>query len=74
MLFPLRPDAAVALFVNLDVDDVRAAANGAVLDVFLLAPLGRIERDDDFFAAGVADIRVSIRGLTPPARLSSPFH
>src|SRR5688500_5393932 len=52
-----RRDAGrFAVGEELELDDVRIAAHGAVLDVALLHPAGRVERDDDPLAAGRADV------------------
>src|SRR5437764_12725290 len=42
MLLPLRPHPHAAVLVNLDVDDVRAAADGAILDVLLARPCRKV--------------------------------
>ena len=38
------------------MDHVRTAAHGAVLHVLLVLARRQVQRDDDFFAAGVASI------------------
>ena len=45
-----------ASIVNLDMDQNRPAADGAVFHVFLAMAGGRVDWYDDFFTAGVADI------------------
>lgn len=47
---------SVAVFVELDVDHVGVTAHGAVLDEFLDAALGVIERNHDLLAAGVTEV------------------
>lgn len=51
-----RPHLGVAFVVEFDVNHVRPAADGAILDVFLTLPSRGIERNDDLFAAGIADV------------------
>ena len=41
---------------DFDVHNVRAAADGAVFDVFLARSRGDVNGNDDFFAARVADV------------------
>src|SRR5262249_29795324 len=62
----LRPHARALAGVleKLDVNDVRIAADRAVLDVLLFAAAGRIERDHDLLAAGWTHISAFITGST----------
>lgn len=55
-LFRLRPDAHLTLLVDFDVDQIGATADGAILDVLLRIARRKVERDDDLFSAGIADI------------------
>jgi hypothetical protein len=65
MLFPFRPHPHVAILFNLDVDHVRAATNRAILNVLLLCSGRQVDRKDDLFAAGIADIAASSL-IAPP--------
>ena len=42
--------------VDLDVDDVRTAADRAILDVLLLRPRRQVKRDHDLLATSIADV------------------
>src|SRR5215207_4277343 len=55
-LFQFGGDGGFAVGVDIDVDDVCATADGAVFDVLLLFTLREVDGDDDFFAAGAADV------------------
>lgn len=70
-LFGFRPDThGRIIFIDVDMDDIRAAADRAVFDILLTQTAGRVDGNDDFLAAGIADIGgfvshvVSIRGAT----------
>ena len=54
-LFALCPDPHIAV-LNLDVDDIRAAANRAILDVLLAQPCRQVNRHHDLFATRFAQI------------------
>src|SRR6516162_10004233 len=56
MLLPLCPPPHVAVLFKLDVDDVRAAADGAILDVLLARPCRKVDGHDDLLAAGIAGV------------------
>lgn len=56
VLFGFGPDTGFAIFVDFQVNDVGVAANGAVFDVILRAAGGKVDGDDNFFAARVADV------------------
>src|SRR5262245_45695925 len=56
MLLPFRPDPHVAILFNLDVDDVRTAADGAILDVLLARPCRQVDGHHDLLAAGIAEV------------------
>ena len=49
-------DRSVAVGIDMDMNDVGMAADGAVFDIGLAGAFGQVQRDDDFFAAGVAQI------------------
>ena len=49
-------DVRSPVFVVLNVDHVRAAADGTVFDVLLMGSLAMIDRNHDFFATAVADV------------------
>ena len=49
-------DIRSPVFVVLNVDYVRAAADRAVFDVLLMGPFAMIDRNHDFFATAVADV------------------
>src|SRR5262249_41030673 len=70
MLLPLRPHPHVAVLVNFDVDDVRAAADGAILDVLLARPCRQVDGHDDLLATGVA----GVAGLVFHRSASHPLH
>src|SRR5262249_11932300 len=70
MLLPLRPHPHVAVLVNFDVDDVRAAADGAILDVLLARPCRQVNGHDDLLAAGIA----GVAGLVLHRSASHPLH
>src|SRR5690554_1769184 len=55
-LLRLGPCLHVAVLVDFDVNDVWATANRAILDELLAAPHRRIDRNDDLFATGIADV------------------
>jgi hypothetical protein len=46
----------LALVIDFDVDDVGAATDGAVFDIFLGLAGRKVDRYDDFLAAGVANV------------------
>ena len=56
-LFWFAPHPSTAVVIDLDMNDVRTAANGAVLDIFLAFAFRRIDGDDDFLAARITDVR-----------------
>src|SRR5438477_4166158 len=73
MLLPFRPHPHVAVLVNLDVDDVRAAADRAILDVLLARPCRQVDGHDDLLAAGIAGVAGFVFHCLPsPAVRSSP--
>ena len=49
-------DVRSPVFVVLNVDYVRAAADRAVFDVLLMGALAMIDRNHDFLATAVADV------------------
>ena len=55
-LFSSRPNSHVVTLANLDVDDVRATAYRAVLDVFLRCPSREVDGHDDFLATRIANV------------------
>src|SRR5262249_25075391 len=76
MSLPFRPHPHVAVLLNLDVDDVRAAADGAILDVLLARPCPQAEGHDDPLAAGIAGVAALVfhRSAPPPLPLvAHPF-
>src|SRR5262249_48853998 len=70
MLLPLRPHPRVAVLVNLDVNDVRAAADGTILDVLLARPCRKVDGHDDLLAAGIA----GVAGLVLHRSAPDPLH
>src|SRR5208283_315796 len=46
-LLPFRPGPHVSILIDLDVDDVRAAADGAIFDVLLARPYRQVDGHDD---------------------------
>ena len=50
------PDSRFAVIFKLDVNHIRPATDGAVFDVLLALSFRGIERNDDLFAAGVANV------------------
>lgn len=54
ILLSLHPHLHVLVLVNLDVNDVWATANGAVLDVLLRRTCRQVDRHHDFLPAGIA--------------------
>jgi hypothetical protein len=55
-LLPLGPDAGGFVFEELHVNDIWRTTDGAVFDIVLRVAAGGIERDDDLFAAVVAEV------------------
>src|SRR5262245_31619203 len=70
ILLPLRPHPHVAVLFNLDVDDVRAATDGAILDVLLARPCRQVNGHDDLLAAGIA----GVAGLVLHRSAPDPLH
>lgn len=63
LLFAFRPDTrGLIVFKELDMNDIRVAADGAILDVLLFGTSATIDRNDNALAAGWADIRPLIPG------------
>ena len=56
ILFGLGPCAGFAFRIDFQADFVGAAADGAVFDELLAFALAGVDGDDDFLAAGVADV------------------
>src|SRR5262245_45471676 len=56
ILLPFRPHPHVAAPFNLDVDDVRAAADGAILDVLLARPCRQVDGHHNLLTAGIAEV------------------
>src|SRR5262249_7270212 len=52
----LCPKAQIAALIDLNVDEVRSATHGTVLDVLLARTRGVVDRHDDLLAARVADV------------------
>lgn len=64
MSLPFDPHSHVAVLVHFEMDDVRAAANGAIFDVLLFGAGGKVDRHDDLFAARVAQVgRLIVHGF-----------
>src|SRR5688572_4447832 len=55
-LLPFRPNPNVVALVNLDVNDVWAAAHRAVLDILLRRPRREIDGYHDLLPAGIARV------------------
>jgi hypothetical protein len=56
VLFGFGPGGCISIFVNFDVDYICPATYRTVLDVLLALTRRQINRDDDFFAAGIAGV------------------
>ena len=56
ILLGCGPNSGISRLIDFDVDHIGAATDRTVLDILLSGPLRYIERSDDFFAAGIADI------------------
>jgi len=54
--FRLGPDAKLAVGCDFDVDQIRATADGTILDVVLRSPLREIDRHDNLLATGIANV------------------
>ena len=63
ILFAFGPDAGCSDRLVFDSDDIGMAADGAILDILLMATCGWIEWDHDLFAAGIAQVAGLIRGM-----------
>src|SRR5947209_59682 len=63
----------MAFVINLDVYDVRAAADRAILDVLLARPRRQVDGHDDLLAAGVADVAGLVLHFPPVPPGRSPF-
>src|SRR6516165_11986089 len=70
MLLPFSPYPHITVLFNLDVDDVRAAADRAILDVLLARPCRQVDGHDDLLAAGIA----GVAGLVLHRSASHPLH
>src|SRR5262245_13423637 len=74
--FSGSPDSHFAVLLHLDVNDVRTAAHGAVLDVFLLGTSRQVDGYDDLFATRLADVVCLVLHRSPANSLhfeSEPF-
>ena len=69
-LLPLRPHADVAVLVNSDVNDVRAAADRTILDIFLARPCREVDGHHDLLSAGIADVAGLVFHRRPVVDLS----
>ncbi len=56
MLLPLGPNPHIAGFIDFNVNDVRMAADRAVLDIFLLRAGRKINRYDNLFATRITNV------------------
>src|SRR6516162_405225 len=74
ILLPFRPHPHVAILFNLDVDDVRAAADGAILDVLLARPCRQVDGHDDLLAAGIAGVAGLVLHRSAPDPLDPVAH
>src|SRR5690349_13940142 len=54
MLLPSRPDPHVAVLIHLDVNDVRPAADRAILNVLLACAGRQVDGHHDLLPAGIA--------------------
>ena len=59
VLFRFSPNLSVSIGINVDVDGIRSAADGTVLDILLGDAAARIERD----AAALATVGTGDLGL-----------
>src|ERR1700677_5069865 len=55
-LLSCRPHPHVSFLVDLDMDDVRAAAHGAILDVLLPRSRRQVDGQDNLLTAGIANV------------------
>jgi hypothetical protein len=51
-----RPDSHIAVFIELDVNDIGVTADRAIFDVLLVGPRRFVDRYNNLFAAGSADV------------------
>lgn len=51
-----RPCGRITVGVDLDMDDIRLAAHRAVLHILLLLALRNVDRHNDLFATGAAEV------------------
>jgi hypothetical protein len=56
IVLPFRPNSHFTVVLDLDMNDVRRAAYGTILNVLLLGPCREVDGDNDFFPAGIADV------------------
>ena len=56
VLFRSGRYARASMIVDLDLDHMGPAADGTIFHVFLSGPLRQIDRDNDLFTAGVAEV------------------
>lgn len=62
ILFGIRVDMGLSVFVHPDMDGIGTAADRAVFDVGLTAAFGQVQRNDDFLTAGVAHVAGLLMG------------
>jgi hypothetical protein len=60
LLFPFGPHSYVATLVDFHMDDVGAAADRTILDVFLAFARRQVHRDLDLLATSIADVAVLV--------------
>lgn len=65
ILFAGSPYSHIAVFVDLHMNDMRMAANRAVLDVLLSCPRRQIDRHHDLLTAGFADVTTFVIHFAP---------
>ena len=55
-LLTFRPNPNVSVHFDMNVDDIRAATDRTIFDVFLLGTRSQVHPHNDFFTTGVTDI------------------
>ena len=72
-LFEFRPNKEVAFLVDLHMNHMRTTADGAVLDVLLVAALAKVDRKHDLLSTAFAQVRTFLVRGAAPSHCSTPF-
>lgn len=56
VLFRFRPYLSISVVIDVDRNRIGSAADWTVFDIRRTCAFGQVKRDDDFFAAGIADV------------------